>query len=212
MRSERRDRSDAGAVERVERLELGRTLVDRSDCRFHGAGLCPTARLGGLVAAHALRMRRSRSRNSASSPCSESSSLIANRLVGHQLLDPPPPRGARAGSRSRRRGPASSRPRRRRSGLERRDRRAVLAHPLANAADRLVGGIRLRRERQVDGRLGQVERRLGQPARRARRRGRPPPPPGKRRGSALPMSSLARMTMRRAMKRGSSPPSSIPAG
>ena len=39
----------------------------------------------------------------------------------------------------------------------------MLAHPLAGAADRLVGGIRLRRERQVDGRLGQVERRLGQP-------------------------------------------------
>ena len=85
--------------------------------------------------------------------------------------------------------------------------RAVLAHVGLGRRDRLRRCVGLRRQGEVRGRLGEVERALREPDAIDRLRGS-----GRnqqRRGSALPMSSEARITMRRAMKRGSSPPSSI---
>ena len=88
--------------------------------------------------------------------------------------------------------------------------RRARARARCAAAERPPGGVGLRRQRQVDGRLRERVARLGQPDVLDRRRPRRSPPTA-RRGSALPMSSEARITIRRTMKRGSSPPSSITA-
>ena len=61
---DRRDSAEAPAVERAEGLELGG--LGRPQCSFHGEGFCQSR-------PRARRMRSSRSRSSASSPCSESS-------------------------------------------------------------------------------------------------------------------------------------------
>ena len=89
-------------------------------------------------------------------------------------------------------------------------RRAVLAHVALRGPQRAAGRVGLRRQRR--GRWRPAPARSAPPA---SPRARPPAPPRPRRParpeSALPMSSEARITMRRTMKRGSSPPSSITA-
>ena len=87
------------------------------------------------------------------------------------------------------------------------DRRAV-AHVLAGAARcRAADAVRLRRGGQVDDGLGQVELRLGQADVLDGVGGGVGD--DERLGSATPTSSLARITSRRAMKRASSPASSM---
>ena len=151
---DRRHRAEAPAVERAEGLELGG--LGGPQCSFHGEGFCQSR-------PRARRIRSSRSRSSRLlAVLGELEEALADGLVRHQLLlgdalgvgvrvvvveSPAELLGARVGGAAQRR---------RRLG------RAVLAHPRARALDRLVRGVRLRRERQVHGGLGEVERALGQ--------------------------------------------------